>query len=102
MQREIVALVHLVRLASLARDDSYGRLNGSVMGYSGGLRATAEISMFDVAVARADGLAAKFLGEAVRFDTRVYGFQVQRDDYCRTIERKTPRVTRYEDQPDRR
>jgi hypothetical protein len=86
LQREIVALVHLVRAASFARDDSFGKLSGSAFGHSRELRVAAEIPLSDVAVARADRLASRFLHEALRFDTRVYGLQVQRDEYCRAIE----------------
>jgi hypothetical protein len=100
MQREIVALVHLVRLASLARDDSFGKLAGHVFGFSRELRARTEISLFDVAVARADALAARFLDEALRYDNRVYGLQVQRDSHCRAIERKAHPV-RPGSEPDR-
>jgi hypothetical protein len=90
-QREIVALVHLVRVASFARDDSFGKLAGSAFGCARDLRTAREIPLFDVAAARADGLAARFLDEALRFDTRIYGLQVLRDDYCRAIEGKAHR-----------
>jgi hypothetical protein len=102
LQREIVALVHLVRVASFARDDSFGKLNGSVWGHSAALRAGYEIPLFDVAVDRADGLAARFLDEALQYDHRVYGLRVQRDDYCRSIERRPYRVSWYPDPPTRR
>jgi hypothetical protein len=91
LRREIVALVHLVRVASFVRDDSYGKLTGTIWGHVAPTRATCAIPQFATAVARADGLAARFLAEAVAFDTRVYGLQVQRDDYCRAIERQSQR-----------
>jgi hypothetical protein len=102
LQREVVALVHLARVASLARDDSFGKLSGNVFGFSRTLRLTVETPLFDVAIARADSLAARFLDEALRFDTRIYGLQVQRDDYCRAIERQTHRVGQYPDPTVRR
>jgi hypothetical protein len=102
LRREIVALVHLVRAASFARDDSFGKLTGSVWGQSAARSAGYEIPLFDVAVDRADGLAARFLAEALQFDNRVYGLQVQRDDYCRSIERRPYRVSWYPDPPARR
>jgi len=101
IRREIVALVHLVRVASFARDASFGKLSGSAFGYSRELRASAEIPLFDVAVARADALASRFLDEALRYDTRIYGLRVQRDDYCRAIERRPHRVSQYPDPPSR-
>ena len=101
-QREIVALVHLVRAASFARDDSSGTLGGSVWGQSAPRRAGYEIPRFDVATDRADGLAARFLAEALAFDNRVYGLQVQRDDYCRSIEQRPYRAAWYPDPPARR
>ena len=101
MQREIVALVHLARVASFARDDSFGKLAGTVFGYSRELRASTEIPLFDVAVARADALASRFLDEALRYDTRIYGLRVQRDDYCRAIERRPHRISQYPDPPSR-
>lgn len=102
LQRELVALVHLVRVASFARDDSYGKLAGTVWGHVAALHTTYAISQFDTAVARADGLAARFLTEAIQFDTRVYGLQVQRDGYCRAIERRSHRVAWYPDPPAQR
>jgi hypothetical protein len=95
LDREIVALVHLVRVASFARDDSYGKLSGSVWGHASERHLGYEIPLFDVAVARADGLAARFLEEALQFDNRVYGLQIQRDSYCRSIERRPHHVAQY-------
>jgi hypothetical protein len=102
LQREIVALVHLIRVASFARDDSFGKLAGSVWGHVAALHLTYPMPQFDTAVARADGLAARFLDEALQFDNRVYGLQVQRDDYCRSIERRPHQVAWYPDPPGRR
>lgn len=99
LQREIVALVHLVRVASFARDDSYGKLSGTIWGHVAALHRTYAIPQFDTAVARADGLAARFLDEALRFDNQVYGLQIQRDDYCRSVERRPHAVAWYPDPP---
>lgn len=101
-QREIVALVHLVRAASFARDDSFGKLAGSVWGQSASPRTGHEIPLFDVAMDRADGLAARFLAEALAFDNRVYGLHIQRDDFCRSIEQRPYRAAWYPDPPARR
>jgi hypothetical protein len=102
MTREIVALVHLVRLASFARDWYFGQLTGRAVVASRELRQSAELSLFDTAVARADGLAARFLDEAARYDNRIYGIQLHRDSYCRRIERRPHRFGGYDDPPERR
>jgi hypothetical protein len=99
IRQPIVALVHLVRVASLARDGYFHKLAGTSVVCSRELRAVAEVPLFDLAVARADGLAAAFLDEALRYDNRVYGIQVQRDDYCRAIEGKAGRFGLYDDPP---
>jgi hypothetical protein len=101
LQREIVALVHLVRAASFARDDSFGKLSGTAWGQSAASRSGHEIPLFDVATDRANGLASRFLDEALQFDNRVYGLQIQRDDFCRSIERRPYRVSWYPDPPPR-
>jgi hypothetical protein len=100
MRQPIVALVHLVRVASLARDGYFDKLAGTSVVCSRQLRAVAEVSQFDLAVARADGLAAAFLDEALRYDNRVYGIQVDRDEYCRAIEGKAGRFGLYDDPPE--
>jgi hypothetical protein len=97
LSRPIVGLTHLTRIASIARDDYFGVLAGRDVSYCRGLGLVAEVSRFDVALSRADRLAATFLDEAVRFDNRVYGLQVNRDTYCRVIERQQHRPGFYED-----
>ena len=102
LNREIVALTHLVRIASTARDDYFGLLAGTDVAFSRELGLVAESSRLDVASARADRLAATFLDEAVRFDNRIYGLHVNRDEYCRTVERRSARAGFYDDPPEPR
>jgi hypothetical protein len=99
MEREIVALAHLVRVASLARDWYFGQLAGTAAVVCRELRQSAEISFFDAAQARADGLAARFLDEAAALDNQIYGLQLNRDRYCLEVQRTPSRVGCYDDPP---
>jgi len=100
------ALVHLLRVASYARDDHFGMLRGSEVVFSRELKQSGEIFHADISDKRANGLVATFLDEIKSYDHKVYKINPQYDDYSRAVAEQfkygVPSYLFYNDPPERR